>query len=578
MKPAYLEYWSLDRPPFSLTPDPEMLYLSNQHQECLMRLKFAILSDKGGALVVSDDAGAGKTSVLNKLSSELRSDETGEYRVIFIDHPTMTASQMIREIARQTGVEKPSRDKITNLNRIKERLTALRSEGGRCVLIIDEGQMLADRPDILQELRILLNLCLPEAFLLTFILSGQKPIEKAIRKMPEFWQRLPVRFFLGNLDLSDTGRLIQHRLRMAGHPDGAIFADDGYKGIHRFSQGCPRVICSVADLALVIGHSVRASRIGFGEVSRACADMTQSGDAFHYFDFLQSFDEQEAAGPTSPTKIHLEKNEVEALIGDWPFIPSERGQVQRKNGPRPNGSPRTEVPAAADSIPDTDSGSIDASSGHNGQGLGTPPGGGQDTCPECGAKAAPDQTLCQACGTDLYTLCMSCVRPVPLSTESCPWCSTGLTPSQTDAERDFIQGLKILRLDGNGLNRERILRRCTLAPNERPLFVLPTKGLFRSSARFRMRIRREQPAAGRCGLVVSSDALNLLTKDGVVRIARDEVTGTRVEKEKQGDRIVDWRTMIKIANGYFVLSFPFPLEKRQAFARLLSKYLQGADL
>jgi len=36
--------------------------------------------------------------------------------------------------------------------------------------------------------------------------------------------------------------------------------------------------------------------------------------------------------------------------------------------------------------------------------------------------------------------------------------------------------------------------------------------------------------------------------------------------------------MIKVANGYFVLSFPFPMEKRQAFARLLSRYLQNTGV
>jgi len=528
MKPTYLEYWGLAKPPFSLTPDPEMLHLSHQHRECLMRLKFAILSNKGGALVVSDEAGAGKTSVLNKLAAELQSGEMGEYRSIFIDHPTLTVNQMIREIARQTGVDKLARDKITNLNRIKERLTALRAEGGRCVLIIDEGQMLAKRPDVLQELRILLNLCVPEAFLLTFIFSGQKPLEKAIRKMPEFWQRLPVRFFLGNLDLSDTRLLIQHRLRKAGHPDGAIFADEGYEGIYRFSQGCPRVICSVADLALVIGHSVRASRIGFGEVSRACADMTKSGDAFHYFDFLQSFGGREDAEPTSPTRVLLEKNEVEALIGDWPFIPSDGGHVHRTNGLPPAAASSPETPIAGNSKPSVGSGPAAPHSGHADSDLGNTFGAGQTSCPKCGAKSAPDNTLCQACGADLYTLCMSCVRPVPATVDHCPWCSTALRPAQTDAERDFIQGLKILRLDENGHDRQRVLKRCTLAPNERPLFVLPTKRLLRSSARFQMRIRREQPASGRCGVVVSNDALTLLIKDRVVRIAHDDVTGIRV--------------------------------------------------
>ena len=57
MNEDYLNYWGMTKPPFSLTPDPEMLYLSSQHSECLMRLKYAVFSHKGGALLVSDEAG-----------------------------------------------------------------------------------------------------------------------------------------------------------------------------------------------------------------------------------------------------------------------------------------------------------------------------------------------------------------------------------------------------------------------------------------------------------------------------------------------------------------------------------------
>ena len=67
------------------------------------------------------------------------------------------------------------------------------------LVIVDEGQMLSHRPDLLQELRILLNFCVSDSFLVSFVLSGQRPLETAVRQMPEFWQRLPVRFFLRNL-------------------------------------------------------------------------------------------------------------------------------------------------------------------------------------------------------------------------------------------------------------------------------------------------------------------------------------------------------------------------------------------
>jgi type II secretory pathway predicted ATPase ExeA len=67
----YLEYWGLERPAFSLAPCPDTLFLSRQHAECLIRLKYSILSRKGGALLISEHAGDGKTAILGRLSRRL---------------------------------------------------------------------------------------------------------------------------------------------------------------------------------------------------------------------------------------------------------------------------------------------------------------------------------------------------------------------------------------------------------------------------------------------------------------------------------------------------------------------------
>jgi general secretion pathway protein A len=293
----YLEYWGLARAPFSLAPCPDDLFLSKQHGECLLRLKYAVMAGKGGALLISENAGDGKTTVLRRLCAELERDLGGKVRTAFIDHPTLTPTQMLQEISRQVGIERPPRAKITALNRFREHLTSLHAAGDKCVVVVDEGQMLEHRPDLLQELRILLNFCVSDAFLLSFILSGQRALEGIIRSMPEFWQRLPVRFFLANLDFRDTRELVRHRLRGAGlAAEREIFSQQAYEEIFRVSEGCPRVICSVADLALVVGRSLLIREIGAPQVRQAWADMERkSSDGFHYYHFLRSVSGPEEA-------------------------------------------------------------------------------------------------------------------------------------------------------------------------------------------------------------------------------------------------------------------------------------------
>lgn len=285
--PAYLRYWNLDRYPFALAPDPSMIYMSKQHQECLVRLKFAVVSGKGGSLLISENAGDGKTTLLNKFMQTIEEDVGTDVRIAFLDHPTLSVNEMLGEIARQFGVADFNvNDKISILNNMRQRLIELNNSDVKCIVVIDEGQMLAHNPEMLQELRILMNLVQHGRFLLSFILSGQKPLEPAIRNMPEFWQRLPVRFFLRNLDYGDTKRLIQHRIRLSGGDSGQIFSDTATKGIYNFSEGCPRVILSIADLSLVIGHSMHSKRIDFAEVSEACGDMNKGGESYHYFNYL----------------------------------------------------------------------------------------------------------------------------------------------------------------------------------------------------------------------------------------------------------------------------------------------------
>jgi len=286
-----LAHWGLHSSPFAMSPDPDLLYPSKQHGECLLRLKYALHSNKGGALVVSNNAGDGKTTVLRRLIRDLNEELAGRIAIAVIDHPSLTPNQMVQEICSQLGVLNPSRERRRNLNQLKQRLQHFHAQGAKCVIAVDEGQMLKDRPDTLQELRILLNYSYDKEFLLTFILLGQKELEETIRAIPEFWQRLPVRYFLGSLDRSDTRGLICHRLACCGYQGEDCFTPEGYEAVYTHSKGIPRVICSIADLALLIGYSNRVHRVDEIIVEEACRDMEGEGQGFHYFRFDRASEE-----------------------------------------------------------------------------------------------------------------------------------------------------------------------------------------------------------------------------------------------------------------------------------------------
>lgn len=478
----YLRYWGLSTSPFSLTPDPEMLFLSTQHKECLLRLKYAVVSNKGGALLVSENAGDGKTTVLARLVHDLRKEYDNKLRAVFIDHPTLTPNQMIVEIARQLGVT-GHQEKVTILNELRELLKKLHGDGYKTLVMIDEGQMLSHRPDLLQELRILLNFYISDSFLLTCIFSGQKPLEGALMGMPEFWQRLPVRFFLKNLNYEDTRELIRHRLRKAGLGNRDLFTEASYEGIFRFSQGCPRIICSVADLALVIGHSRMVGKIDLPEIAQATNDMQRAGESYHYFQYLESVRQAStgaadgpAAGPQFPASY--------CPGCGTPVPPGNRfcGQCGRPvNGERPGSSlvlPSAPEPpsgsrlraAPAPSLPRVYrlcpecGGEVDQSAAQcPGCGYtfpapspgGRPPGrilhGGKrrgpgaravrttaspeaPVCPQCGAPGQADASQCAVCNSPLppqgarplVVACQHCGKESPRGTGQCLHCGTPL--------------------------------------------------------------------------------------------------------------------------------------------------------
>jgi len=464
MADDYLAYWGIIKAPFSLTPDPEMLFLSSQHSECLMRLKYAIFSQKGGALLVSDNAGNGKTSVLARLKNDLDDYYAGRVKVVFIDHPTLSPIEMIGEIANQLGGELHTTEKIRALNYLRDRLFSLYNENIKVVVIVDEGQMLKDRPDILGELRILLNFCVSDAFLLTFIFSGQKPLDSILREMPEFWQRLPVRFFLRNLDFNDTKGLIQYRLEKVGG-SADIFTEDAFQGIYKYSEGCPRVICAVADLCLVVGYAKGTRRIGFVEVSTACRDMESSGDGFHYYAFVKSQD------------IPMDERQK-------PVAPEPSKSPAFVSAPKHDTAPARTLPSVKSTV-----------------------------CPSCSEVNSSERRFCVSCDQPLFRKCPKCGTFIDTVSNECPSCGVNIDEAKRGIIDALVSDLKSYDIMENGYDVWLRAADIECAGDERVLIVLPRGNFINQGPTIQVGGTGKKNGKDPCDIVLTDRRILFVTGD-----------------------------------------------------------------
>ena len=87
----YEQFFGLERHPFSMTPDPAVLFLTAQHKEALAGLTYAILGRKG-FVVLTGDAGTGKTTLLSRVLQYL---PTQRIRSSVILNSTLSPSEFL---------------------------------------------------------------------------------------------------------------------------------------------------------------------------------------------------------------------------------------------------------------------------------------------------------------------------------------------------------------------------------------------------------------------------------------------------------------------------------------------------
>jgi len=253
----YLEFYKLKEYPFANIVEDKFYYNSTQRAETITRIKYAIDTRKGLAVVLGD-IGTGKTTIARKILDEL--DETQyEAALLVVIHSSVTADWLIRKMAIQLGVKNPANSKLELIGQIYEKLNAINETGLKPAILIDEVQMLQSR-EIMEEFRGLLNMEVPEGKLVTFVFFGLPELEDLLSLDEPLKQRVVIRCKLTPFTEDVTKDYILHRLRISGC-EKDIFTDTTIKAIHFYSNGIPRLINTVCDNALLEGFILKKKEI-----------------------------------------------------------------------------------------------------------------------------------------------------------------------------------------------------------------------------------------------------------------------------------------------------------------------------
>jgi general secretion pathway protein A len=247
---VYNDFYGFHEAPFNITPDPRFLFFSDKHREAFNHVLFGIRERKG-FIQITGEVGAGKTTVCRAILAELGPS----YRTALILNPMITATQMMRTILTELGLEPRKLDRTAYLEILNRFLLDQAAEGHDVVLLIDESQDL--EPELLEQVRLLSNLETDQRKLLQIVLIGQPELRDKLnrRELRQLRQRITVRYHLAPLNRFETQRYIAHRLRVAGAENGRpTFSPWAIRTIQRYSGGVPRLINAVCDKALLYGY------------------------------------------------------------------------------------------------------------------------------------------------------------------------------------------------------------------------------------------------------------------------------------------------------------------------------------
>jgi general secretion pathway protein A len=264
----FFNFFGLREDPFHVSPDPRFYYPTPAQEAALAELLFGI-ETRQGFLVLTGEAGTGKTTLLNQLLDWLhRRNRSSAY----VFHTLLDPTELLQFIVRDFGLPVSTAHKGDLVNSLHTWLLARNAAGDLPVLILDEAQALPQQT--LDELRLLLNLETPRGKLLQIILAGQPELDEKLRlpALRQLRQRVMFHSRIPLLNQQETAAYISCRLAAAGGVDRSLFSPEALEAIFASSRGIPRVVNLLSEHGLISAYAEQRHVVSLEMIQRIAVD------------------------------------------------------------------------------------------------------------------------------------------------------------------------------------------------------------------------------------------------------------------------------------------------------------------
>lgn len=251
----YEAYYGLREKPFSILPDPDLIFWGRAHRMAFSMLEFGVLNNSQFS-VITGDVGSGKTTLVRYLLRKLNPKVTS---VGLISNTPEGREELLQSIMMSLNL--PFEGSYPALLKsFQDFLYAEHAKARRTLLIVDEAQNLAE--GALEGLRMLSNINVDKNQFLQLILVGQPQLKDMLCRpqLLQFAQRVSSDFHLKPLAQNEVSQYIEFRLSAVGSRV-PLFSEPACTMIAQASAGVPRVINILCDTALVYGFSTQADQI-----------------------------------------------------------------------------------------------------------------------------------------------------------------------------------------------------------------------------------------------------------------------------------------------------------------------------
>jgi general secretion pathway protein A len=241
----YNAFFGFNTKPFNISPDPDNLYMSPNHQSALTHLEYGLI-DQIGLMVLTGEVGTGKTTLTRYITDNF----CGDKQLAVINQTNVSPNEFFRQIISAFNIKTTNDHKETQLQAFKRFLKQKQANQKQVLVIVDEAQGLPD--ETLEEVRLLTNIQMDFPDAMQIMLIGQPELLERLRtnQWVSLGQRIGVSYHLKALNLEQTCQYIAHRLtKVGGHPK--LFSKEAQQQIYQSSDGIPRLINLICDAALV---------------------------------------------------------------------------------------------------------------------------------------------------------------------------------------------------------------------------------------------------------------------------------------------------------------------------------------